>query len=450
MGASPPDLMMKTILLLGFALAITSALPSGEESVVPEDALFQQDADFAATKAELEQMRAAGKSDKDCRKLADATEDDVRANVKGDQSIVDKMDKGEQCPSKGQDAVKLAKKNLDSAKTNKSNKDSALAKAQKKKINFGDFVFDSLTPGQCSTFFNMAVYKNAANAVATAKKQAEQAAGALKNAEKDHKDAVAAAAEAVRKCQCAVKKKHKDTVKKLNDAAEAANKKAWKKAADLRCLLDGTPPAKCKVTAIPTVKPVKLLAATEAAKCGPTDYVVFNSFGGNAKSCGTGCVMKTGGGNSWNADAVSLGAGQQMKNGGAGFCAQRSGTWPHSMIGLDHKDSSNSYTDIDFAMYADSSYSFRVYETGSYKWGGAHNTWKNGNYGCVWVTDNNKVEYYSQDANNKIKHWYTSSKTPTYPLHVDAGFWSSNARFQHIYWISTPPTVGSSSPPNAA
>merc|ERR1712054_14795 len=111
--------------------------------------------------------------------------------------------------------------NLDSAKTNKSNKDSALAKAQKKKINFGDFVFDSLTPGQCSTFFNMAVYKNAANAVSTAKKQAE----------KDHTDAIAAAAEAVRKCQCAVKKKHKDTIKKLNEAAKAANEKAWMKVA---------------------------------------------------------------------------------------------------------------------------------------------------------------------------------------------------------------------------
>merc|ERR1712054_316015 len=188
--------------------------------------------------------------------------------------------------------------NLDSAKTNKSNKDSALAKAQKKKINFGDFVFDSLTPGQCSTFFNMAVYKNAANAVSTAKKKAEQAAGALKNAEKDHTDAIAAAKEAVRKCQCAVKKKHKDTVKKLNAAAEAANKKAWKKAADLRCLLDGTPPAKCKVTAIPTVKPVKLLAATEAANCGPTDYVIFNAFTAYSASCGKGCVKKNGGGNS--------------------------------------------------------------------------------------------------------------------------------------------------------
>merc|ERR1711988_1964388 len=370
------------------------------------------------------------------------TEDDVKANVKGDQSIVDKMDKGEQCPSKGQDAVKLAKKNLDSAKTNKSNKDSALASAQKKKINFGDFVFDSLTPGQCSTFFNMAVYKNAANAVSTAKKQAEQAAGALKNAEKDLTDAIAAAAEAVRKCQCAVKKKHKDTIKKLNEAAKAANEKAWTKAAHQRCLLNGTPADKCKVTAIPTVKPVKLLAATEAANCGPTDYVVFNSFGGAAKSCGTGCVMKNGGGNSWNADAASLGAGQQMKVGSAGFCAQRAGTWPHSMIGLDHKDSSNSYTDIDFAMYADSSYSFRVYESGSYKWGGGSNTWQNGRYGCIWVTGDNKVQYYSQDSSAKFKHWYTSTKKPVYPLHVDAGFWSVNARFSDTYWIHAPPKVG--------
>jgi hypothetical protein len=392
-------------------------------------------------------MRAAGKSDKDCRKLADATEDDVKANVKGDQSIVDKMDKGEQCPSKGQSAVKLAKKNLDAAKTTKSNKDSALSKAQKKKINFGDFVFDSLVVGQCGTFFNMAVYKNAASAVANAKKAAEQAAGALKNAEKDHTDAIAAAAEAVRKCQCAVKKKHKDTVKKLNDAAEAANKKAWKKAADLRCLLDGTPPAKCKVTAIPTVKPVKLLAATENANCGPTDYVIFNSFGGQGASCGKGCVYKNGGGNGWQSDGASLGAGQAMKQGDSGFCTMRTGSWPHAMIGLDNKDSSNSYTDIDFAMYADSGFTFRVYEAGSYKWGGGGNTWKQNHYGCVWVRGDNKVEYYYQDASKNFQKAYTSGKKPTYPLHVDAGFWSTNARFSNTYWIHAPPTVGKSTLP---
>merc|ERR1712178_410418 len=110
--------------------------------------------------------------------------------------------------------------------------------AMKTGVKFATIPFENLVEGQCSTFFNQQSYKNTKSAAASAKKKAEQAKGALDNAKKELKDAKEAAKAAVNKCMCDVKKKHAD--------AKDANTKAWKKAADVRCLLDGTPMSKCK------------------------------------------------------------------------------------------------------------------------------------------------------------------------------------------------------------
>merc|ERR1712054_559134 len=120
-----------------------------------------------------------------------------------------------------------------------------------------------------------------------------------------------------------------------------------------------------------------------------------------------------------------------MKEGGAGFCARRSGSWNHAMIGLDRTDSSDSYSDIEFALYADSGNSFVVYESGSHKYSGGGNTWYPGMYGCVWVTADNKVEYWGQQISGKFKHHYTSVKTAAYPFKVDAAMYSPYSKFDN-------------------
>jgi hypothetical protein len=259
--------MMKGItLLLACCIAITSAAPTAEDAVVPEEVLFQ-DASFEDTRSELAEMRAKGKSDKDCRKLADETEDDVKKSVAAQQAAIEQLDKGEKCVNEGQKDVTRLKNQVDNAKADKKKKDKAYQNAQNQKIDFGKFSYNELTPGQCGIFFKNSAWTNAHNSVKNAQQAAQKAAGYLTASEKAHKQAVADAQTAANKCACDVKKLHLKSVKAANDKAEAANKKAWKRAADLRCLLDGTPADKCKVTAIPTVKAVKLSKFAEGQQC---------------------------------------------------------------------------------------------------------------------------------------------------------------------------------------
>jgi len=231
-------------------------------------------------------MRAKGKSDKDCRKLADATEDEVRKSVAAQQAAIDQLDKGAKCIDTGKKDVDKAKKRLKQATDDKDKKDKALRKARSAKVDFGKYPYEDLTPGQCAVFFNSAAWKNAHSAVQKAQKAATEASGYLQASKKAHQDAVDTAKKAANKCACDVKKLHLKAVKNANAKAEAANKKAWKKAADLRCLLDGTPASKCKVTSIPTVKAVKLSKFAEGQQCsiiGTIGALIMKSGYNNAQ-----------------------------------------------------------------------------------------------------------------------------------------------------------------------
>jgi len=288
---------MKTCLIVACLVATAASIPAAFEGAYPEDAVVEEDlfqveqdaASFESTRQMLEQMKANKKSDKACRQLADDTEKDVETSVKAQQDTLEKMDKGTQCPSKGKTEVAKAKSNLDDAKVDSKKKKKAYADSKKKKINFGDFSFDELTPGQCAIFFNKPVYINAKALVAVAKKASDKASGYQTAMQKSYDDALKKQKEAINKCQCAVKKLHADTVKSMNGKVEAANKKAWKHAADLRCILDGTPMSKCKVSTIPTVVPVKLTAATAAAKCIP---ISKTTCGSTATFAGQGSCNK--------------------------------------------------------------------------------------------------------------------------------------------------------------
>jgi len=436
-------------------MAFAAALPT-EDAVVPEQALFEAvDADFEATRTELEQLRAKGTSDKECRKLADATEDDVKASVKAQQDALDSIDKGEKCPSKHSKEVADALKNLNKAKSDKKSADDAYAKAKKTKINFGDFTYDQLTPGQCGSFFNQAVYKNADTSVKAAKTKADTAAGALSASQKAYDTAVADQTRAINKCHCDVKKLQKATLEKMNSDVKVANEKLYKKAADLRCLLDGTPASKCKVGAIPVVVPVKVTAATAAAKCGPTGLATFTGFTAQAKSCGQGCVYRTSG-NGWNTDAIGtqvLKKDQYQGSSGYGFCATRgttySSSWPHAMIGLDAVDNGNSYSDIDFAMYADSSFSFDVYYKGSGKYHGPSNSWKSGGQACIWLTKTQVRMWVNYDTRGWLNIYNTNSN-PNADYHIDAAMYSDKSQFSDVYWIDAEPKSGSKGKPPMA
>merc|ERR1712005_888 len=98
---------------------------------------------------------------------------------------MDKIDKGAKCPKEGQDAVNTMQGRLTAAQNDKKAKDKAYNDAMNADVNFGTRKFNSLTKGQCGTFFNSAADKNAAKI-------------------------------AVRKCQCSTYKAHEKALSDSN------------------------------------------------------------------------------------------------------------------------------------------------------------------------------------------------------------------------------------------
>jgi hypothetical protein len=240
---------------------------------------------FEETRQMLVGLKSQGKNDKDCRKLADNTEDAVKKNIKVEQDTLNKMSKGKECPSRGQKAVDNAEDDLAKAKKKATDTDKKYKKSLDHQVDFGKTRFGDLTEGKCGVFFSSSAYTNAKAAAKAAKDAKLKAAGALDQAKKAHERALSDQKEAVNKCYCDLKKLHAKTLNDMNVKAEQANQKAWTRAAHIRCVLDGTPLDKCKVTALPKVTKVSLTAAAESADCGNKGKAITVS-GGRTVRCG--------------------------------------------------------------------------------------------------------------------------------------------------------------------
>ena len=118
-------------------------------------------------------------------------------------------------------------------------------------------------------------------------------------------------------------------------------------------------------------------------------------------------LKKVSGTNNWDAGAVST---QTISGDGyVEFTAGNNTTW--RMGGLGNGDSSTSYTDIEYAIYADGSGNLTIYESGNNR----------GTVGTYVGTDQLKVAV----ENGVVKYYrnstllYTSTVAPTFPLLVD-------------------------------
>merc|ERR1712110_801971 len=173
--------MRCSIFALALAIVYASASPIAD-SVVPEDSHYAVDDDLSEAQQKINQMTAAGASDKDCRKLVTETRKDVQTNVDSCQKIIDAMPKGEHCVNLGQANVKAATE-------------------------------------------------------AKAKGEAEEAAKALTAA-------IAAAAKEKLDCECKTKADHEKAFA-AHSASDAANQKAWNFACKVECVLDGKTTCTC-------------------------------------------------------------------------------------------------------------------------------------------------------------------------------------------------------------
>merc|ERR1711959_588750 len=216
-------------------IAIATALLSNE--VVPEDNFYAVDDDLSEARETLSQMQAAGKSDKDCRKLVDETKKEINTNVNTNQKVIDGLPDGSQCMNLGQDKDKKTK--CDEVK-----------KAESTSVDFGSRTFSSLTVGKCSSFYSSSAYTTAKTRYTSAVAACNKAKGAAAEAAKAVTSAKAAAEKAKNECLCKTKKDH-DKAFTDGNAANAADAKAWAFAHHLECVLDGK--TACHVPAPPTV-----------------------------------------------------------------------------------------------------------------------------------------------------------------------------------------------------
>merc|ERR1712216_677402 len=243
--------MRCSIFALAFAIVYASASPIAD-SVVPEDSHYAVDDDLSEAQQKINQMTAAGASDKDCRKLVTETRKDVQTNVDSCQKIVDAMPKGEHCVNLGQANVKAATEAESKADKHLVTTTTEVTKASSAQVHFESRSFSSLTEGKCASFYTSAV-----TARTKAKGEAEEAAKALTTA-------IAAAAKAKLDCECKTKADHEKAFA-THGAADAANQKAWNFACKVECVLDGK--TTCTCSAAPMCKAAKLTAAVNSAMC---------------------------------------------------------------------------------------------------------------------------------------------------------------------------------------
>merc|ERR1711959_729239 len=255
--------MRCSIFALSLAIVYASASPIAD-SVVPEESYYAVDDDLAEAQQKINQMTAAGASDKDCRKLVTETRKEVQTNVDTCQKIMDGMPKGEQCVNLGQDLVKAATEAKSKADKHLVTTTTEVTKASSAKVDFGSRTFSSLTEGKCDSFYSSSVYTTAKTTYTAAVTAQTKAKGAAEEAAKALTAAIAAAAKEKLECECKTKADHKKAFA-THGAADAANQKAWNFACKVECVLDGK--TTCTCSAAPMCKAAKLTAAVNSAMC---------------------------------------------------------------------------------------------------------------------------------------------------------------------------------------
>merc|ERR1712127_683252 len=271
-----PIAMMKAIFVLA-ALAAVTALPTDETTLVsgvdPSTIVPEPEATYDAHQDAVETVLAMlqeGKGANACNDLADATEKEVTEAVKAEQDLLNKLDRGQDCPKSGQSAVDLADSALQAANGEASDAAGALSKAQNAQVNWGSSSFNSVTKGNCNVFYTSAAYKSAEKAMNAAKNLVNQKNGAATALAKALAKARTDQKALIKKCQCSTYKNHQDK-------RAAAHSKAWTKAAHLKCVLAGTAANACAVPKMPVVTNSAQLAAgvnanaceANVGTCGP-------------------------------------------------------------------------------------------------------------------------------------------------------------------------------------
>lgn len=208
-------------------------------------------------------MKSLGKSDKECRKLVDDTNEDIKKTVEDEQKIIDELPRGEQC-STYMESTKTVKVEKEKAEKTLILRISEEKTANNARVTFGTYTFNSLTEGDCNTFYSSTAYTTAKTKHDETVKRKREAEGATKVATETLRVAIETATRQETECLCKTRADHAAAWKAAL-AATVGNMKAWAKSHQLSCVLDDK--TSCRIPPVPQVKAPKLTSAVMEADC---------------------------------------------------------------------------------------------------------------------------------------------------------------------------------------
>jgi len=144
-----------------------------------------------------------------------------------------------------------------------------LGEMKRTSISFGSTSFKSLTEGKCGNFFSGSAYQKTHKKVTKKIKECQKADGAVSSSKTALENAVKNASKNREKCN----KKYQTALDKAYNTAHKtcdsdSNKKAFKRAMHMKCVLAGTALKDCKVSGAPKVNKVTQSKLTCSAQTG--------------------------------------------------------------------------------------------------------------------------------------------------------------------------------------
>jgi len=244
-----------------------------EDDIVPEAHLIAdpvkgdyEAAAFLAAQAEVADMMKKTKNKDKCKEEANEMKKQVEKSVKAQQITLNKMERGQQCETRGMKEVDHAVAKLTEIREHVKILTKKLETIRKTSVNFGNFQYDQLVEGQCGNFFSSRIWIKTKQEVTIATTKLTTAQTTEKTAVETLKKSKTTQKRLVTKCKCNTKKLLLKTVLEMNKNAHDENLKAWTKATHLLCVLEGKKDLKkCPVPALPVVKMVKLEKSVEHA-----------------------------------------------------------------------------------------------------------------------------------------------------------------------------------------
>lgn len=194
-----------------------------------------------------------------CGKVAEDSKKEVKDICSTGQKELNRLPRGKSCCQSGQPALNQAKSHLSDTESQLSSCKGKLNDLENTPVKFKSTAFKKLKNGKCGAFFNSRSYKDAKQNVEDQQKKCNTLKGKIEAYKKSVKDAKGAQKRSIQRCVS-------NKAKNINTAFRSArkncnskkNKKGWKRASTMLCVLNNISIDKCEVSSLPKITKPKV------------------------------------------------------------------------------------------------------------------------------------------------------------------------------------------------